>query len=395
MPDTLEDQQAWTTTSLHELRNNLEYARDLVRGGQFLERLQVGAFDVADLYRAAWVQAVSALDHWIHRELYERALGFVLNVEEQRPARFLKLEVPMHLFEDVHHHAGDVGEAFGAYLRGKFGHLSFQTPDKIKQALAHVSDENLWPNVARTLAGSGDDVATQEAVVNCLKDIVRRRNKIAHEADRDPVDGTARLAILHQEASLTIDRIEQIAIAIDAVLGSPPAPAPVEPTPARELPTPVRDVPTVGGVSPRQQLYLRFWTEFKPVVERHRWTKSKPEPQNWWNMPAGVTGATWALSFSRFGCRSELYFEHPDPAVNLARWQILSDRRSEIVARFGPGLIFDELPQNKGCRIETRLYDVTVEDQNKWPAIRKWLEDTQTRLRAAVDAVGGVPSVTA
>jgi len=102
------------------------------------------------------------------------------------------------------------------------------------------------------------------------------------------------------------------------------------------LPAPVRDAgPPVAAASPKQALYLRFWQEFKPV---------------------------------------------------------------EVVARFDGDLIFDalpqnKLPQNKGCRIETRLLDVTVEDQDRWPAIRRWMEDSQARLRAAVAAVGGVPSV--
>ena len=66
------------TAAFGELCDNLDYARNLVRGGRYLERLKVGAFDVADLYRAAWAQAVSALDHWIHRELYDRALVFAV-----------------------------------------------------------------------------------------------------------------------------------------------------------------------------------------------------------------------------------------------------------------------------------------------------------------------------
>jgi hypothetical protein len=379
MPDTVDNQQVWATTALEELRSNLEYARDLVRGGQFLESLQVGAFDVADLYRAAWVQAVSALDHWVHRELYERALAFALNIEEPRPARFLKLEVPLQLFEDVHHHAGDFRGAFEDYLRTKFGYQSFQAPEKIKQALSHVSEEPLWPGVAQRLAAAGHtDMATRDAVVACLGDIVERRNKIAHEADREPEDGTARRAISHHDATRTIDRIDRLASAIAAVLGAPPAP----------VHRPPAVVPTA---SPKQELYLRFWSQFKEVVERRGWTKAQPQAQNWWNMPGGVTGTTWALSFSRFGCRSELYFEHPDPATNLRRWHLLADRRAEIEARFGDGLIFDDLPQNKGCRIETRLHDVTIEDLDRWPGIQHWMEDTQIRLRGAVAAVGGVP----
>src|SRR5262245_12091173 len=90
-----DEDRDWVTEAFAELRGNLDYARDLIRGGQHLERLQVGAFDVADLYRSAWVQAVSSLDHWVHREVYDRALGFALDPGAQRPRRFLRLAVPM------------------------------------------------------------------------------------------------------------------------------------------------------------------------------------------------------------------------------------------------------------------------------------------------------------
>jgi hypothetical protein len=379
MPDTIDEQQAWTTTPLEELRANLEFARNLVGGGGSLEQLEVKKFEVDDMYRAAWVQAVSALDQWVYREIFERALGLVLNADEPRPAKFLKLQIPMSMFEDLYHHSGSVEKAFAAHLRDYFRFQSFQSPDRIKEGFRHVSTEPIWQKVAAQLANDGDDGLESESdVVECLRRIVHRRNNIAHAADRDPEDGTSKLPISAAEVTNAIGQIERIIHAIADVLGPLPSTAHVGP---------------VVGASSKQDLYLRFWSEFKPVVERHGWTKAQPQPQNWWNMPAGVTGTTWALSFSRFGCRSELYFEHPDPAVNLARWQVLDARRDEIVARFGGDLIFDELPQNKGCRIETRLLGVTVEHQGRWPFIRDWMEASQARLRAAVAAVGGVPSV--
>ena len=281
-------------------------------GGKHLHRLQVGAFDVADLYRAAWVQAVSALDHWVHRELYDRALGCALNV--------------------------------GA--------------------------EPLWPNVEKPV----------DSAVAILKEIVNRRHRIAHEADRDPDDGTRRLDISADEVTRTIDHVQRIAAAIAVVLG---------PSPAMPL-QPVHDEPA-AGLTPKQELYRVFWKEFEPVVRRHGWTRSVPPPQNWWDMPSGVTGAIWMVSYSRFGCRSELHFGHSDPATNLARWRVLYERRDEILSRFDDELIFDDLPDNKACRIEARLNGPTITDRAKWPQVRRWMEDTQVRLRAAVEAVGGVP----
>lgn len=332
----------------------------------------------------------------------------------------------MSLFEDMHHHSKTMREAFETYLRNQFGHQSFQAPDKIKQALGHVSNVPLWPEVAKLLSAETGDRAVPEQVQGFLTDIVRRRNRIAHEADRDPHSVHDKQPISAKNISEVIDRIQQIATAIMHVIGPPPPPAdqPEDPygdtgrsAPAGELPAVDRDerdaqpndVGDSSGFtgdgnstttrshrlvgSTRLELYRRFWSKFQPIARQRGWTKAAPPAQNWWSLPAGVTGATWVLSFARFGCRSELFFEHPDPAVNLARWQILADRRDEINSQFGDGLIFDDLPNNKGCRIETRLIGPGIEDEQDWSDVLRWMENTQTRLRSAVDAVGGVPNV--
>jgi hypothetical protein len=96
-----------------------------------------------------------------------------------------------------------------------------------------------------------------------------------------------------------------------------------------------------------------------------------------------------------FGGRSELYFQDPDPDVNLARWNVLNRKKVELTKAFGGELIFDELPNNKGCRIEARLNGPKIAERAQWPAVLNWMVDTQDRLRKAVQAVGGIPTVTA
>ncbi|MEV1120264.1 hypothetical protein AB0I91_34890 [Actinosynnema sp. NPDC049800] len=216
-------ENAVETEALRELRANMDYARGLVRGGQHLERLRVGAFDVADLYRSAWVQAVSALDHWVHSELYDRALGLALQVSEQRPARFLRIEVPMSLLEDVLHHSGSLEEKFRDHLKSRFGYTSYQNPEKIKEAFGYVSDVQLWDNVAKHLSQDGT-AWTHQSVRERISQIMNRRNLIAHAADRDPETGK-RTPIQHHEATEAIDWLERVAVAISRVVG----PAPVRP----------------------------------------------------------------------------------------------------------------------------------------------------------------------
>ena len=378
-----DDGSGGTSLAFVELRSNLAYARDLVRGGQNLELLQVQAFDVADLYRAAWVQAVAALDQWVHRELYDRALGFALNVDVPRPRKFLTLKIPMQLFEDVHHHAKTLPEVFESHLRNQFGYLSFQQPDKIKDALAHVTDVQLWPAVAKRLTDEHGAAVKPDDVQGTLRDIVGRRNRIAHEADRDPNQVHAKQAITAQATSDAIEHIQRTAAAILHVMG--PSPAEVERSHAT---TPVS---TDRREPSKNELYQQFWTRFRAIVRSHGWSKAAPPAQYWWDLPSGVTGVSWMVAFTTFGCRSELNFNDPDAAVNLARWEALAVRSAQIIDHFGDDLIFDELPNNKSCRIETRLIGPSIEDRERWSDILLWMEDTQVRLRAAIDAVGGVP----
>ncbi|NBH12432.1 DUF4268 domain-containing protein [Amycolatopsis sp. SID8362] len=149
-------------------------------------------------------------------------------------------------------------------------------------------------------------------------------------------------------------------------------------------------VPKTTKGSPKEALYRRFWARFVPVAQQRGWTKATATTQNWFQMPAGTSGVNWVVSFTRFGCRSELYFGDPDPATNLSRWRLLADRRDEITKRFGEDLIFADLPSRKGCRIETRLLGPTIDDEDHWSDVLRWMEDTQERLRTAI---GDVPVV--
>lgn len=139
-------------------------------------------------------------------------------------------------------------------------------------------------------------------------------------------------------------------------------------------------------------LYQSFWERFEGPAKARGWTQAKPPTRHWWSMPGGATGVHWTVSFATFGCRSELYFGHADPRVNLHRFEQLHRQRERIQAAFGVDeLLFDELPHAKACRIETRLEGPTVQDTDAWDDVVTWMIDRQERLRAAIASVGGIP----
>lgn len=222
-----------TSPAFAELQDNLQYARGLIQGGRSLDRLKIGAFDVMDLYRAAWVQAVSALDHWVHREMYDRAVAIASELSADRPQRFLGIKVPMSLLEDVYHHSTDLTDVFREHLVREFGRTTYQQPDDIRIAFTHVHEGFGWPLVAAKIE-VGDEKFDSAKIKERLTKIAWRRNAIAHSTDRDPITGK-RTPLGHEETTEAIDWIERIATAIIVTLGPmPQVKQPPKPLPSKK-----------------------------------------------------------------------------------------------------------------------------------------------------------------
>ncbi|MBB5082172.1 hypothetical protein [Nonomuraea endophytica] len=231
---------------IQELKQNLHYARQIVRGGRLLAGLGVSSFDVDDLYRAAWVQAVAALDHWAHEEIYHRAVAIAQRPGDSgKPRKFLNFEIPMRLVEEVNMGFVSWETGFHDQLKKSLAHRAFQNPAKIKEGFSLVTDLQLWDEVAKVLTAHRSDgrrVVARE-LIHLLTTVANRRNKISHEADRDPDQRGAKMAIDADAVQEVIDLLETVAAAIvealdhEAALPAPqPAPVlPMQNTSAAEL----------------------------------------------------------------------------------------------------------------------------------------------------------------
>jgi hypothetical protein len=130
--------------------SNLDAARRFMNAGRALETFGPTNFDVADMYRAALVQAVAALDHWVHEEIYHRAI-VIVKMPGTKPRKFGSFQIPMDLFEKIHVEDQPTAPLFRDYLQQSLGCQSYQNPRKIQEGLALVSDVVLWQAVARKL----------------------------------------------------------------------------------------------------------------------------------------------------------------------------------------------------------------------------------------------------
>ncbi|MDH6462761.1 hypothetical protein M2302_002942 [Micromonospora sp. A200] len=147
-----------------------------------------------------------------------------------------------------------------------------------------------------------------------------------------------------------------------------------------------------AATSGRNQAYQSFWTMFLAAIQQRQlqWTTStKGYPQNWYSLPSGMSGVSYACTFGRAGLSSEIFFQHPDPAVNDTRF---AAAQSKIEPAYPAPLSFEPLTGRKGCRIaEYREGDIGNTDE--WDDYVEWFIAAQLRLRQAVAAAGGLPSL--
>ncbi|MDT0529178.1 DUF4268 domain-containing protein [Micromonospora sp. DSM 115977] len=146
------------------------------------------------------------------------------------------------------------------------------------------------------------------------------------------------------------------------------------------------------AASDRALAYQEFWTRFLEAVHDRKlgWTTStKGSPQNWQPLPAGMSGISYACTFSRSGLSSEIFFQDPDPAVNDARF---AAARAKLEPTFGNTLSYEPLQGRKGCRI-AQYREGDIGNSEDWAEYVTWFIEAQTRLRTAITDAGGLASL--
>jgi hypothetical protein len=192
---------------------NLNRARDLRALFVTLKASTAGALDLTDILRAAIVNAVSALDAFIHEITRIGMVEIYQNIRPRTEA-FGRFPVPMDNVLLGMVTPGSV-QWLEDEIRKQHGWLSFQQPEKVADAIRLFWSKKLWEEVATQLGIDTKSAKTRLAL------IVDPRNKIAHEADMDPSSPGARWPIDEMVVQDAIDTIEQIVNAIYHVVTTP------------------------------------------------------------------------------------------------------------------------------------------------------------------------------
>jgi len=203
-----------TSPNLREFEENIQYARDLIAGGIALLRQAVQDFPAhpEDLYRAAWSQAVSAMDHWLHDELIERAVVLANDLGNVRTSRMNDLKVP---FAEVERMRGtSFPVVFREFLVKEFERRSFHGTTDISDGMklvCHLTPDQLWNAIGRAFSLPKDQAKQRH------NGVIKRRNDISHRADRDA--SGRRQPMTSVEVTAAVDWIDTLVHELYGLLG--------------------------------------------------------------------------------------------------------------------------------------------------------------------------------
>ncbi|WP_399888382.1 hypothetical protein ACGH7X_25545 [Streptomyces sp. BBFR51] len=209
------------TRQFEAFATNLSYARRMVKAGRMLSPFRSPTIDIDDFYRAAWVQAVAAIDHWLHEEVLRRVAELTAKDSPEMPPQLRRYELPLHRVEAVRRGEVTLSEAVVEHLREKLAVQALQHPGKISEVLRLVTEKKVWYEAAGCINQhffQGRTTFNEKKLRSRYLEITQRRNRIAHDADLVDGDLKQRRAIDEAEVTDAIDWIERIALAIAHVL---------------------------------------------------------------------------------------------------------------------------------------------------------------------------------
>jgi hypothetical protein len=201
---------------------NIQYARDLIAGGVALQGLRnfpaadygdLGKAHPEDLYRAAWNQAVAALDHWLHDEVIERAVKLTNDTGNARPQSLANLRMPFKMVERMRDEAPHV--VFRDFLEDEYRRKSFHGTDDITagiKLITHLTGDQIWGSIGRSCRMTREEVKKRHD-----GEIIKRRNDISHRADRDETG--QRQPMSEQQARGAVDWISDLVYMLSGLLG--------------------------------------------------------------------------------------------------------------------------------------------------------------------------------
>lgn len=167
------------TNSLIIFNRNIEATCVLENIFIYLEP-KIQALDMSEILRAEYVLIVSAFDYYIHDRIRDGMLQIFDGLSPVND-KYNNFHISLNTVTRIISETDPLNRnaILDLEIRKITSKDSYQSPASIEQALGLISIKSIWTKVSGSLLIPPEDIKKK------LNLIVRRRNKIAHEADYD------------------------------------------------------------------------------------------------------------------------------------------------------------------------------------------------------------------
>lgn len=165
-----------------------------------------GAVDASDMYRAAIVQVVAALDHYIHGVVLDRAVSILMG--RLAPGPSTKIGMSFDAVGQVLAASTEAEReaACRTQVAQRLALETFQKADSIASGLTMVGVSKIW------VTAFGQSAQATRTALNL---IVERRNRIAHQGDADPLNPGFLTPLSPADVGDVIDTVHRVGAGID------------------------------------------------------------------------------------------------------------------------------------------------------------------------------------
>lgn len=134
----------------------------------------------------------------------------------------------------------------------------------------------------------------------------------------------------------------------------------------------------------RFRRYQEFFEKLRSTVLHNapNITRAKALPQSWWGLGIGRSGFSVTSAFtidSKF--RVEIYIDTGKKENNDLAFAELKENSASIHEKIGKELVWNPLPENRGCRIYFARDGTIDDDQEKLTEIVEWATPLVIRFR--------------
>ena len=220
------------TDAYIEFTNCIKLVRSLKAIYEYLvNSIRLSRLDVSDILRVQLVNTVSAMDRYLH-EIIRIGIGEIFQGKRIATNKFKSLSLSSStvlkiktLIESPSATPLSPEDDYNYWINReiveKLSFYAFQHPDKIKDGLAYIwNEEQKWQVVAKDMGITGlNDNEKRNKLQEQLILISERRNQIVHEADIDPVINLRR-DIVQSDIDDLISFIEQFVTSVHKIVTS-------------------------------------------------------------------------------------------------------------------------------------------------------------------------------